>query len=810
MSTEQSPQALDVQKEPETLLEAIKQANVAAVQRFLARKKADIKQRIAGNSLLKIAAQKCEPEGLLIVSALLKAKASVKETSSPVSVSPLWQAVSLGRLGIVQNLLAAKADPNDGHKRPRAQDLENEENPVKTPLDVALSLNDSKAVKLLLKAKANIGRKSLRIASILGNLETVNLLLQSKAVVKTNLHNEVVMAGHADVIKALLDAKATMNWNSWVVSPLVIALTQNKYEVAQVLMMAKASVTAVDEWGRSCLDMIMIDHAHKLADFLPLVPSEHRPTLEHWYHACRTKISEFSSKFSALLLRTESFDSAAFANNLRALLRAAPLDYADLAKLLLFAKQRKVSEQIIDIIEKILDLKRGLVFCAGFWQPKKSAKFPKAVETSKPADDKFRPTYNRSLFTVIQELDCGAVKALLEENADPNDTEVGLAPLYLAASHYDREALPIVSALLAAKAEVKAVMPYGETALWAALRRGSVCVLGALLKAGANPNQTGLNPMAVLGRAALTNVNQTALSYACAANYAGSVRKLLEYNAVIHPEAIKLGVREGHVEVVKALLDHKAHIKGSNLVHSAIVNGRERIVQALIAAKADLEETDVRGRTPLLLAASTGSCSMVDMLLEAVASHEKVDLSGKTALHLAVQDGNLQKISRLLEANVNIDAVSLEGLTALQHAISKKPPSPQLVSVLVIAKAKVGDVKGCKRSALEIAQQDNVHQKVIDKLRHPWQPLVTASPCAVRRTARPAPDKKSGPAASAPAATAVATSTVGGNILPQVQRRALFDRGLLRQIGSASGFSPALPQRQDEFELTSSVKSMPS
>lgn len=775
MSVEQTSTKPDTKKEPETLLDAIQQLNVTVVERLL-REKASPNQSAGDDSLLAIAAQKCEPEGLSIVSALLEAKASATDTANIGHHSPLWHAVSMGRKGIVKSLLEANADPNYGYQcfvKEAGDDDAYGHNPVKpfefrAPLNLAISLNDAGIVDMLLKAGAHIGEQSLWRASTQGYVAIVSLLLEFNASIAPDLLEFVAEKGHVDVIRVLIDARASVEAQEGN-KPLIGALNYGHYPVAKALIEAKASVL-VERNRRTALQRIMESHSDQLPGFLSLLPAELQPDFDQWYEIGQKKI-EGGGK------------------GLAAFLNAGPFNYAAVDRLLEFARREKVPQGIIDEIEKALAKKRGYIFCSGFWNF-----IGQTSEVVKPT-----PTY-ASLFEAIDARDCAAVTRFLrEEKANPNQTNRdGLTPLYLAAQHSDREGSPMVSALLDAKAELSTVMPNGETALWPAVKKGRLRILEILLKAGTEANQTAI----------ISGVNRTVLKHACIYRQPGSVRKLLEYKAIVSSasldQALSAEMREHNVGIITALLDHKPDIKGLGFLHRAITNKRVDLLQELIAANADIEEADDLGQTPLSEAARVGSGAMVEILLAAKADAKKLD-SGRTLLHLAAQgEADVAKVSCLLAAKVKVDAVDPEGFTALQQIIGKKPSSPQLVSVLVAAKATIGEVEGCKRSALDIARQDKIHQQVIDALQTPLSaaPIQTVTEGATRS----GPDEKFGPLAR-PAAPAPATPVTSGPwrslVLSRAQNNVLFHREVLRLLGSAAGFSQPVPQGQTKPEVTS-------
>jgi hypothetical protein len=83
------------------------------------------------------------------------------------------------------------------------------------------------------------------------------------------------------------------------------------------------------------------------------------------------------------------------------------------------------------------------------------------------------------------------------------------------------------------------------------------------------------------------------------------------------------------------------------------------VVRELIAAGASLSEVDAAGRTPLQLAARSGSADIISILLEAGAEANARDMAGQTALHQAANSGVLQAVRALVAAGASLEARDL-------------------------------------------------------------------------------------------------------------------------------------------------------
>ena len=133
----------------------------------------------------------------------------------------------------------------------------------------------------------------------------------------------------------------------------------------------------------------------------------------------------------------------------------------------------------------------------------------------------------------------------------------------------------------------------------------------------------------------------------------------------------------GKAAAVIFLLDHGAKVDtappccaGATPLLAAARRGHVAVLNALLAAGADIEATDDAGWTPLLEAARSGHEQAVQTLLEA-----GVDAEGRgheatenTPLLWAAMEGHPGVARRLLEHGVSPDTANRSGVTPLMHA----------------------------------------------------------------------------------------------------------------------------------------------
>ena len=270
--------------------------------------------------------------------------------------------------------------------------------------------------------------------------------------------------------------------------------------------------------------------------------------------------------------------------------------------------------------------------------------------------------------------DTGAVRALLAQGADVDAAEGdGTRALHWASYRDDVES---VGLLLDAGADVNAANDLGATPLWTAGQNGSVVVVRRLLAAGADPNLTllvGETVLMVAARSGAPDVvdlllthgaetqargarGQTALMWAVAQHHASVVAVLLANGADVH-------ARSDAWTQMMAVPPHgqpeynrqTPHGGNTALMFAARVGDAESARQ-LVAAGANVDDTDARGVSATALAAHAGFGDVVRLLLEHGADPSAAD-AGFSALHPAVMRRDTRMVRALLEHGADPNAV---------------------------------------------------------------------------------------------------------------------------------------------------------
>ncbi|KAF5006590.1 hypothetical protein FDECE_7041 [Fusarium decemcellulare] len=248
------------------------------------------------------------------------------------------------------------------------------------------------------------------------------------------------------------------------------------------------------------------------------------------------------------------------------------------------------------------------------------------------------------------------------DDIDLPDDE-GATPLILASSSGESRG---VKALLDAGADVNAADKWNQTALYSALHSNSVEVVRALLDHGADPNisaSPGYSPLEVV-------VGKDHLQF---------TKLLLEYSVDLNismttgqPPAF-LATRLGCTDVLEELLSHvdvDQICDNERVIHRACWSGWQRVVEKLIAMRANLDDPPVGTpkATPVALAAENGHHAILRALLIAGAAVESPVRGLSGPLHIAAAQGDMFACKLLLRAGCDVNIEGEEERTPLYIA----------------------------------------------------------------------------------------------------------------------------------------------
>lgn len=254
------------------------------------------------------------------------------------------------------------------------------------------------------------------------------------------------------------------------------------------------------------------------------------------------------------------------------------------------------------------------------------------------------------------------VEMMLAKGVDINHVNNGgCTALINAAIHGNIE---VARLLIKAGADVHLDGGQGWTALCAAVGNNHEYIATLLLEAGADPNDE--------------RSGHPALFDAVYFDSPGLVQVLVKHGAEIskvcshHNTALRKAVRNENRMAVECLLKNGADVHaGKSPLLPAIANGDLEMARLLLDHGANVEKTDYDGYTPLFRAVDYGHEQIVDLLLSKGANLQVVDHAGAGAnlLSLAAGQGDSSVVSRLLNASKqNLDFEDLYGRTPLFRA----------------------------------------------------------------------------------------------------------------------------------------------
>ena len=171
-------------------------------------------------------------------------------------------------------------------------------------------------------------------------------------------------------------------------------------------------------------------------------------------------------------------------------------------------------------------------------------------------------------------------------------------------------------------------------------------------------------------------------------------------------------VMHGSAQVLTALLDAKADVHASvpwaggmlgyaaaqGMLGCAAAQGNAGMVDALIAAKADVDDVDVSGSTPLCAAAQAGQVGSLERLMRAKAGVATQDRRQRTALWYASDWCRADAVGVLVQAKAAVNVPDVRGERPLCVAVSAGHCDPKAahrtVQVLLAVKAHVNVAAG--------------------------------------------------------------------------------------------------------------------
>ncbi len=306
-----------------------------------------------------------------------------------------------------------------------------------------------------------------------------------------------------------------------------------------------------------------------------------------------------------------------------------------------------------------------------------------------------------------QNRDRAALRALIDQKADVNAPQVdGATALHWAAQWNDLEAADL---LIRAGANAQAANRNGATPLFLATLNGSAAMIEKLLKAGADAN------------APILSHGETALMMAARSGSLDAVKALIDHGAKVNAKeslrgttALMWAADQSHADVVQFLAGHGADLGITSKVVTPVPRRGLGFAPVRPGSAATREPSEQKGGlTALMIAARQGCLECVRALVAAKADVNQTSVEGGTSLMVAVQNGYSDIAMFLLDHSANLNQANAKGWTPLYLAVKNRNqestaiPGPSTDGVLDLIKTMLD--RGADPN-VRIKAETEVHQ----------------------------------------------------------------------------------------------------
>ena len=264
-----------------------------------------------------------------------------------------------------------------------------------------------------------------------------------------------------------------------------------------------------------------------------------------------------------------------------------------------------------------------------------------------------------------------AIDVLLNAGGDPNivDANADTCLQYAARNYCTAE---VLQAIISHGVDVNATNTNNVTALMIACEIGNKDAIDVLLNAGGDHNIANADGGTWLHHAVCGDCSKEALqTITC---HGVDVNATDKYNIT----ALTLASGKGNIVAINVLLNagadpNIADADGGTWLHYAAYGDCSKdVLQSIINHGADVDATNKKNVTALMLACGEGNKDAINVILNAGADPNITDANGDTCLHYAARnDCCTEVLQATIGHNVDVNAANKKNITALMQACEK-------------------------------------------------------------------------------------------------------------------------------------------
>ncbi|PRD34404.1 UNVERIFIED_CONTAM: Serine/threonine-protein phosphatase 6 regulatory ankyrin repeat subunit B [Trichonephila clavipes] len=556
-----------------------------------------------------------------------------------------------------------------------------------TPLHIAAEKGHAELVNYLLDHNSNVHTESdekhvpLHLASANGNVDIVKALLSKGAKVNAETidgRTPLIFAAEMNRVAAagtLIKHGANINVADKTTryTPLMLSAKNKNCEMAELLLINRATVNARDFLGQSALHFAALNGCQKMAILL-LKGGANIFTVDVDHSTVLHKAAEKGhAEIVRILIQKKAEVNVVDRDGRTPLHFAADSGYPEIVKVLIQAEafidakdnfgstalHLSTQSKHAEIVKCLIEFGANI---NGLNENKRSP-FHMAIEscneeiikhfTDRGIDSNFRCIDDSTLLHIASmHGNKRFVEDLIKKGCDVKARDkFGRTPLHLAAEGNQKEVIELLAQGIASRSTENGFDwkdKYGHTPLYYAVKNNYKKTVYKLVKNGISAEEIESLQKAVgLGYKDIIDT----LLVECSEEFVESFNQFRLDSGLTF---LHVAATNGHMSVVETLVDKGAGINATTAIgdrmsslHLATKYGHVEIVQVLISKNADINIQSVDGLTSLHLASAEGNAKIVEILLDGNAMSDIRNNRNQTPAELAVENGHLHVLKVL-------------------------------------------------------------------------------------------------------------------------------------------------------------------